>query len=131
MNYLPKEISSSIAWDILKQYKESYLIDVRTDFEWDNFGFPDLSGISKNLIKESWSFYPSMEYNENFYKNIKEHIKHDNPIMIFICKSGIRSLSAANYMIQKNYINCYNITSGFNSDSEDSWINSNIKWKRN
>jgi rhodanese-related sulfurtransferase len=49
--------------------------------------------------------------------------------MIFICKSGVRSLYAANHMIENGYIDCYNITSGFNSDDKDSWVNSKIKWE--
>ncbi len=45
--------------------------------------------------------------------------------IFFLCRSGHRSFSAATFIAQMNYENCYNIIDGFEGN------NCNIGWKQN
>ena len=92
-----KNIKANECFDILKAEETSRLIDVRTNYEWQNDGYADLESIGKkvhliSLTNDDHS--PSI----NFTKQINDlDIKPENKIF-FVCRSGIRSLHAANLL---------------------------------
>ena len=92
-----KNIKANECFDILKAEETSRLIDVRTNYEWQNDGYADLESIGKkvhliSLTNDDHS--PSI----NFTNQINDlGIKPENKIF-FVCRSGIRSLHAANLL---------------------------------
>jgi len=67
-----------------------------------------------------WSQYPSMARNGEFETQVASQLKAqgveaDTPI-VFICRSGARSLSAAKAMSAKGYRSCFNLAGGFEGD---------------
>jgi len=120
------------SFQLLKEDKKSYLIDVRTQAEWDFVGVPDLSSINKKTIFISWKLYPDMKINHNFGNEIIHSIINKNDPIFFLCRSGNRSFKAAEYSITLGYTQCINISDGFegNKDSYNHRATSN-GWKFN
>lgn len=92
-----KNVMANECFNILKAEESSRLIDVRTSHEWQNDGYADLKSIGKkvHLISLSNDDHSS---SINFIKQINDlGIKPENKIF-FVCRSGIRSLHAANLL---------------------------------
>ena len=107
------ELTPLQAFDLLKSDREALLVDVRTDQEWQQIGVPDLSSINKGVWRNSWQVAPHMQFNEQFVTEILDRqIAVKTPIL-FLCRSGVRSASAATALTELGYIKCYNITDGF------------------
>ena len=103
-----QNITGLLAWELLQQEKNSFLVDIRTQGEWDSVGIPDLTNIKKDLIKIVWqaddpTFIPALE----------QAIPNKDSKIIFICRGGIRSAAAAEKGVQNGYKHCYNLTGGF------------------
>jgi len=133
-----KNISSQECFEKLSIEVYSHLIDVRTKPEWVYVGVPDLSLINKKVIFISWQVYPKMEINKFFENQILElNIKKDSNLY-FMCRSGNRSYSAAEFLVSRGFSNCFNVIDGFegklNHERQraliDGWQFNNLPWKQ-
>ncbi|RYE06545.1 MAG: rhodanese-like domain-containing protein [Rickettsiaceae bacterium] len=123
-----KNIVSTQAADILKLTKLARLIDVRSKSEWQNYGFPLYD--SYKLLLLSWRIYPYMEINSSFEQIINLQIQNKKETLFFICKSGLRSLEAAECVKNMGYSNCYNIVDGTEGNfSGKGWKYNNLPWQ--
>ncbi|NJO67719.1 MAG: rhodanese-like domain-containing protein [Rhodospirillales bacterium] len=108
------------AWSMLADDPRAALIDVRTTAEWSFVGVPDLASIGKETLYVPWVEFPAMAQNPHFAAEIERMVPdHDAPL-VFICRSGARSRSAAIEMTKRGYHNCYNIATGFEGDPDPS-----------
>jgi len=87
------------------------LIDVRTRAELDWVG-----RVPGGLPVE-WNGYPGAALNPNFLSQLAEVAAKDAPVM-FMCRSGGRSHSAAVAATQAGYRECYNVLEGFEGDKD-------------
>ncbi|MDX1950235.1 MAG: rhodanese-like domain-containing protein [Rickettsiales bacterium] len=117
--FFPEEILARDAFQILKNEKNSYLIDVRTLPEWSFSGLPNLSEINKEVLRISWLFYPKMEFNSEFANHLQEEISDKESKLFFLCKVGGRSFDAAIMAKQLGYKNSYNVTNGFEGEKDE------------
>ncbi len=115
-----KNISATDAWELLKSEPDSFLVDVRTEAEWNSVGYPNLSEIGKNLIKITWK-----QDDLQFITVLKDALLDKDSQVIFICKVGGRSAAAANLAISYGYKNCYNLVGGFEMGG---WKDSNLPY---
>ncbi len=131
------DVNPEKAWDLLKR-EDAYLIDCRTSAEWNFVGVPDLSSLNKDVFFIEWQTYPLMEKNNGFLKEMLSlNISKDSKL-IFICRSGARSRSAAEFLTNHGYKSCYNFIEGFEGphDSEgqrgkvSGWKHSKLPWKQ-
>lgn len=123
------EISPREAFDYACE-NLSFVIDVRTSPEWQSVGVPDLSKTVSSLIALSWKLYPSFVLNSEFIGDLlaNKSISKDTPLF-FLCRSGGRSLDAAVAVATKGYKYCFNVTGGFEGNSEQrGWKNDNLPW---
>jgi len=110
------DVSVEEAWKALEEDKGAVLIDVRTQAEWAFVGICNLSEIGKAPLLVSWQEFPHMGLNPNFSQMIEgQNIAKSSPLY-FLCRSGVRSQSAAAAMIAVGYENCFNIRGGFEGD---------------
>jgi rhodanese-related sulfurtransferase len=110
-------VSVEDAWARLKGNARSVLIDVRTIAEWAYVGLPDLTSIGKRPVLVEWQGFPDDRLNTAFVERVTEAL---NPIgadrdseLLFICRSGQRSLKAARAMTEAGFVRCLNVTDGF------------------
>lgn len=100
------------------------IVDVRTVAEWNYVGIPALSPDQMALCE--WQTYPSMQQNPEFVAKLSEEILSrsnassvvDAPPIYFLCRSGVRSRSAAIAMTQAGFPKCFNIKNGFEGDPD-------------
>lgn len=108
-----ENVSPGKAWGALQSDPRAQLVDVRTDVEWAYVGLPDLGPIGKQAVLIPWQMFPSMQVNPDFVAELKKTgFTPEHPIY-FLCRSGVRSLAAAQAMQQAGYPHVYNVADGF------------------
>ena len=110
-----KELQSKDIQEFINQNPKSVLIDVRTEYEWDNVGKPHGNKINLETFFLSIK-NTSGEINENFLSDFENfNISKDTEVLV-ICKSGARSSLVSNLLSKEEY-KCTNITDGFEGNS--------------
>lgn len=110
------DISVQDAWRQLSDDSSAVLVDVRTAEEWNFVGAPDLSGVGKQVVRVSWQTLPTMEQNPNFVEDVRARASDTDANLLFICRSGARSRSAAVAMTAAGFSKCFNVAGGFEGD---------------
>ena len=87
------------------------LVDVRTRAEWDWVG--RVAG----TVEIEWNQYPGGVRNPNFLAELKRQVDPEALVM-FLCRSGVRSAAAASAATEAGYNSCYNILEGFEGDKD-------------
>ena len=86
------------------------LIDVRTAIEHSFVGHP------LGAIHIAWNEFPGMQLNKQFIEQVVAKIDDKKVPILLLCRSGARSLSAANALQEVGYQHLINITEGFEGD---------------
>ena len=117
--------------DFLNDNSNSVILDVRTEEEWDSVGKPDAESLNSKTLFISILLGPDRQKNENFVQEFldKNVSKKDN--VLIICRSGVRSMAAAELLQQQGYKNLINISDGFegNPATGEGWKKSNLPCK--
>ncbi len=112
------DVSPKEAWDLLENNQDAVLVDVRTRPEWEFVGLPDLALLGREPILVEWQNYVSGQ-NLSFVDDIqKAGILKEAPILL-LCRSGVRSLSAAVALTAAGFQTCYNIADGFEGQLDE------------
>ena len=98
-----KNISPQEAFDILSHDKNATIIDVRTKEEWAG-GIPDSAQLKLVTIS------PNLD---EFGQSLQGVAQDVECRILFICKAGGRSATAASIAEKLGYKDCYNIAGGF------------------
>ncbi len=120
-----KELQTKDIRLFIMQNSDSVLVDVRTEYEWNNIGKPD--GKEINLKTYFLSIKNNKgEINENFLDEFKKlDIRKETEVLV-ICKSGARSLLVSNLLNNQDY-QCINIIDGFEGNEEGrGWKNEGL-----
>jgi rhodanese-related sulfurtransferase len=115
----PKKILSIEAYDMLNTVPDTFLIDVRTQPEYQFVGHPFKAYLypyqfftnqfSKGAEKPGYLLSPK---SKNFVDQIgKAFRKTDN--LLIICRDGIRSALAARDLLNAGFKNVFDVTDGF------------------
>jgi rhodanese-related sulfurtransferase len=122
-----EEISSQKAFQMLKN-PSTYLIDVRSIAEYVFIGHPEMA---YNIPLMFWSEkQQKLISNENFLTKIKLSFKKAD-ILIFICRSGGRSLKTATMAKQSGFPKVFSIKEGFEGKKDEKGYRSINGWKNN
>ncbi|HEB80159.1 MAG TPA: rhodanese-like domain-containing protein [Rhodospirillales bacterium] len=114
------DITPKQAWEMLREDDGAVLLDVRTQAEWSYVGVPDLNELGKQPVFVQWLFFPDMRVNPEFVSQVADAgVAEENTVLI-ICRSGIRSKSAAIALTSLGFEKCYNIDAGFEGDRDPS-----------
>ncbi len=129
-NHLPYAgaLTPTEAYAILSADSKAVLVDVRTQAELE------LVGRVPQALNVEWAFYPGMVANPNFPQQLKAELDKrqcdEDSILIFLCRTGGRSNSAAAVAASLGYTQAYNTLEGFegeaNADKQRTLING---WK--
>ena len=106
------DLSPREAWRLLETDGDAVLIDVRTEAEWRYVGLPRVDALDRPLVLAEWQ-RSSGEPNPNFVEEVKAHgVSPDAPLLL-LCRSGVRSRSAAIALTRAGYRTCFNVADGF------------------
>ena len=102
----PKE-----AFEIRQSAPGTRLVDVRSRAELDWVGvIPGATAIE-------WAGYPGMNINPHFIAQLEQQVDKET-LVIFFCRSGVRSHHAAVAATNAGYSDCYNMLEGFEGDKD-------------
>jgi rhodanese-related sulfurtransferase len=105
------------AYALLAREADATLVDVRTHPEWQFVGVPNLDVLGKTPILREWQVYPSMQVAPDFAAGLGEELSRrgaeKTSALVFLCRSGARSRSAAVAMTARGWARCYNVSDGF------------------
>jgi len=116
------DLSPRDAWHLIEQ-GDALLIDVRTIEERESVGYVPGS------IHVAWAIGNPMVSNPRFVRELDSKAgKLD--VVLFLCRSGKRSVAAAETVSRLGFKNVFNITEGFEGDVnlKNGWVNSNLPW---
>ncbi len=108
------------------------IVDVRSQFEHELIG--RVPGSSLVV----WKDWPSGEFNPRFLPELRQQCSSDD-IVLFLCRSGVRSHSAAAVAAEAGYGLAFNILEGFEGDLNEhgqrgrlgGWRKAELPWLQN
>ncbi|PPD48584.1 MAG: sulfurtransferase [Methylobacter sp.] len=108
------------AWELMQKQPRAVLIDVRTKIEHTFIGHPP------GALNIPWKELPDWLLNPEFVPLVVEAVpERDTPILL-LCRSGQRSLDAANTLQQVGYTRLINIEGGFEGPLDNDKHRGNI-----
>jgi len=121
------------AYDVLLHRPEARLIDVRTTAERDWVGRVGIPSAQHAAIE--WNVYPGGTPNPEFLSQLSKAAGKDT-ILLFLCRSGVRSRHAAKLATEHGYTNCFDILEGFEGDKDGAghrkmvsgWCKAGLPW---
>lgn len=123
--FTPKEACE--VWQLAPGAK---LVDVRTRAEWD------WVGRIPGAVEIEWMSYPGNQPNADFLAHIKRQLDRE-ALILFICRSGVRSHHGAALATEAGYPACYNVLEGFEGDKDakgqrgqvGGWRHAGLPWQ--
>lgn len=119
------DVSPEEAFEKLRGEAGCVLVDVRTNAEWAFVGRPDLGSLSKAALFVEWQRYPDMAVNETFVAEVEAGLgslptqESKDCSVLFLCRSGVRSVAAARAMAVQGYAKSFNVMQGFEGGLDD------------
>jgi rhodanese-related sulfurtransferase len=132
-NVTPKQSFAALLAD-----PEAQLVDVRTDAEWQYVGIPDLRDAGKQAVLISWQYFPSGNVNQRFVEELRDAGLSPDTKLYFLCRSGVRSLAAAEAAAASGFRHCFNVADGFEGHTDqqghrgtrDGWKAEGLPWRQ-
>ncbi|HJV81034.1 rhodanese-like domain-containing protein [Noviherbaspirillum sp.] len=126
-------VTPAEAYTLLQQNRAVKLIDVRTDAERDWVGRVTIPDSQHAAVQ--WSFYPGGTPNPEFLGQLGQAASKDD-VLLFLCRSGVRSRHAAKLATEHGYQNCFDILEGFEGDKDaeghrktvGGWCKAGLPW---
>ena len=112
------------AWDQLQNNPDTVLVDVRSAGEYTFVGHPP------SAVLIPWKEAPEWAVNPNFLNQVEEIVPTKETPVILMCRSGHRSMQAAQALEAAGYTQVANMDEGFEGDLDDNKQRSNINgWR--
>lgn len=105
------EVTPLEAFELLQKAPGAVIVDVRTRAEWD------WVGRVPGAVEIEWVEYPDMTRNPNFVAALRRQVDTE-ALVLFLCRSGVRSRSAASIALESGFSAAYNILEGFEGDKD-------------
>jgi rhodanese-related sulfurtransferase len=109
------------------------LVDVRANAERDWVGKVGIAEAQHLAVQ--WSLYPGSVPNPHFMEELSAVTSADT-IILFLCRSGVRSRHAAKLATESGYRHCFDILEGFEGDRDTDghrktvagWCKAGLPW---
>ncbi len=111
------------AFQLLQADPGARLVDVRTNAERHWVGQVALPP-GQHAANE-WSSWPSGVANPQFVEQLCD-IAGKNDVLLFLCRSGVRSRSAAKLATDHGFTNAFDILEGFEGDKDSEGHRKNV-----
>jgi rhodanese-related sulfurtransferase len=121
------------AYALLRHTPNAKLVDVRTNAERDWVGRVDIPAAQHLAVQ--WNTYPGGSPNPDFLSQLSQ-VTHKEDVLLFLCRSGVRSRHSAKLATEHGYANCYDILEGFEGDKDAAghrktvggWCHAGLPW---
>jgi len=121
------------AYALVQSDPKAKIIDVRTNAERDWVGKVAVAEDKQGVAQ--WNLYPGSTPNPDFLKQLAEQADKDD-VLLFLCRSGVRSRHAAKLATEHGYQHAYDILEGFEGDKDaqghrktvSGWCKAGLPW---
>lgn len=131
------DLTPQEAWEKLENDPNAVLVDCRTRAEWSFVGVPDLDVLGKSAVFVEWTTFPDGTQNSAFIEQLRAAGVGDDDEVIFICRSGHRSIGAAEAATADGVRTAYNVLDGFEGALDENdhrggagWRALNLPWRQ-
>jgi rhodanese-related sulfurtransferase len=125
------------AWERLAHDDAAMLVDVRTEAEWAYVGVPDTTDLGREVVLVQWQRFPDGARNPDFLGQLRAAGARDDTPLIFLCRSGVRSVAAARAAAAAGMTASYNVLEGFEGGLDgdghrgrDGWRAEGLPWRQ-
>ena len=123
------DITPEEAWQVLVDNPEAVLVDCRTEAEWRFVGVPDISTLNRDVVYIEWSRTDGTQ-NDGFVDDLlAAGVTPGERPVVFLCRSGNRSIGAAEAATEAGIAPAYNVLDGFEGNLDDSGHRGTTGWK--
>jgi rhodanese-related sulfurtransferase len=132
------DLAPADAYRLLADEPAAVLVDVRTRAEWTYVGLPDLTGLGKRVVQAEWITFPAGAPNPAFLADLEAAgVGREAPV-VFLCRSGVRSVAAAESATAAGFSRAYNVLEGFEGPLDEAghrggvqgWKASGLPWRQ-
>jgi rhodanese-related sulfurtransferase len=121
------DITPQQAWDLLASDPAATLVDVRTEGEWRAIGVPDTTSLEKQPVFSEW-VRAGGRPNTQFLEELRAAGVTGGPV-VFLCRSGQRSIGAARLATAAGIAPSYNVLEGFEGAPGADGVRDQQGWK--
>ncbi|WP_029291535.1 rhodanese-like domain-containing protein [Cellulomonas sp. HZM] len=108
------DLTPQQSWDLLADDESALLVDVRTDGEWRTIGVPDAAELGGRAAFVEW--VTPQGPNRDFLAQLADAGATAGRPVVFLCRSGVRSVAAAQAATAAGLGPAYNVLQGFEGD---------------
>lgn len=121
------------AFALLRSDPRVKLVDVRTNAERDWVGRVAIPEAQHLAVQ--WATYPGGQPNPEFGAQL-EQLAHKDEVLLFLCRSGVRSRHSARVATERGFAESYDILEGFEGDRDaeghrktiGGWCKAGLPW---
>lgn len=107
------DVTPEEGWKLLSENPETVLVDCRTEAEWRFVGVADLSSLDRDVVYVEWNRTDGA-HNDGFIDDlVASGITPGERAVVFLCRSGNRSIPAAQAATAAGIAPSYNLLDGF------------------
>ena len=127
-----KQVSPNQAWKVLTDNPGAVLIDVRSKVEYTHVGHPIGS------VHIPWQEAPDWKINPHFVDQVIDSGADKTTPILLLCRSGRRSMAAAQALEMAGFTDLANIEEGFEGsldehrhrDTQSGWRFHELPWEQ-
>ncbi len=93
---------------LMQENPNAVMIDVRSKMEHTFVGRPVC-----NIVHVAWKEFPDWQINQQFVAQVSQVVVDKATPILLLCRSGVRSLEAANLLEKSGFTQLINILEGF------------------
>ena len=129
------DVTPAEAYAAVTGGEDAVLVDVRTRAEWTYVGVPVLENPAREVVFVEWSTYPDGRLNERFVDEVRAAGLSPGRPVYLLCRSGMRSRSAAEALTDAGMGPAFNVAEGFEGGHDPvghraaaGWKNAGLPW---
>lgn len=127
-------VTPTEAYALLQADSNVKVVDVRTNAERDWVGRVAVPDAQHAAVE--WNVYPGGTPNPEFFDQLTQ-VAGKEDVLLFLCRSGVRSRHAAKLATEHGYTNCFDILEGFEGDKDEQghrktvsgWCKAGLPWR--
>lgn len=128
-----RHLSPREAYDFLQAHKDALFVDCRTELEYLYVGHP------LGAVHISWQEYPEFTADpHDFAERVREEAGDAEHPVVLICRSGVRTLEAAEALERAGFKDVINVLHGFEGDRDaaghrntvNGWRKDGLPWEQ-
>ena len=131
------DVTPTDAYAAVSGEDDALLLDCRTRAEWTYVGVPDLSSSGHRPAFIEWSLFPDGALNPHFLEQARAAGARPGRPVYVLCRSGVRSVAAAQALTAAGLGPAYNVLDGFEGPHDPQghrtlggWKNDGLPWRQ-